>query len=189
MRGIPLVLAVLAVTALAACGSSGSKATVKASPTQPKKSTLSTTSPGSTTTGSAPVVKTASNAKLGTILVDDQGRTLYTLTKDGAPVECVGQCLTFWPPLLLTAGTSSATGADGVTGLGTVSTAGGTQVTVDGAPLHRFSADMAAGAANGEGISSFGGVWHVVKTGNAAGAGTTETTNGDTTTTGSGYGY
>ena len=78
-----------------------------------------------------------------------------------------------------------------MTGLGTVAAAGGTQATVDGAPLYRFSADTAAGATNGDGISSFGGTWHVVKadaSGDGGTDGTTETTHADTTTTNA-YGY
>lgn len=193
MRGIPFVFAALAVTVLAACGSSGSSATGKASPTEPSTTTTTADGSSSSTTSSAAVVKTASNAKFGSILVDNDGKTLYTLTKDGAPVECVGPCLTAWPPLLLPAGTSTATGAEGVKGLGTVATPSGMQATVDGAPLYRFAADTAAGAANGDGISSFGGVWHVVKAEDASGsgstAGTTETTHADTTTTADGYGY
>ena len=193
MRGIPLLFAALAVTALAACGSSGST-TGEASPTTPSTTTTTTADgSGSSTTSSAAVVKTASNAKFGTILVDNDGKTLYTLTKDGAPVECTGPCLTAWPPLVLPAGTSTATGAAGVKGVGTVATPSGIQATVDGAPLYRFAADTAAGKANGDGISSFGGVWHVVKADDASGVGstdgTTETTHADTTTTADGYGY
>lgn len=189
MRGVPFVLVAVAVTVFAACGSSGSTATDTASPTEPS---TTTTSAASTTTGSAPVVATASNAKFGTILVDARGMTLYTLTKDGTPVACAGACLTAWPPLLLPTGTTSATGAAGVTGLGTVSAAGGTQVTLDGAPLYRFSADTSAGAANGDGITSFGGVWRVVKTQGAAAASTTTataTTSDDTATTADPYDY
>jgi hypothetical protein len=44
--------------------------------------------------------------------------------------------------------------------------------------------DAAAGDANGEGIPSFGGVWHVVKTSAASGGGTTSSSSG-----GSGSGY
>jgi predicted lipoprotein with Yx(FWY)xxD motif len=178
-RGAPFVLAAVAVTALAACGSSTS--TSKAQPTAPQ------TTASSQASGSADVA-TASNAKLGPLLVDSKGMTLYTLTSSGRPVACTGQCPKFWPPLLLPSGTSTARGEAGVKGLGTVSGAGGTQVTENGAPLYRFSGDAAAGDANGEGISSFGGVWHVVNSA-ASGAGTTETTNAPTTSTGSGYGY
>jgi len=65
-----------------------------------------------------------------------------------------------------------------------VSANGGLQVTDNGAPLHRFAGDPAPGEANGDGINSFGGVWHVVK---AAAATDTVTTAAPsvTTTTGS----
>ena len=52
-------------------------------------------------------------------------------------------------------------------------------MTLNGIPLYRFSLDAHAGQATGQGIKSFGGTWHVVKTG-AAKASTTTTT---TTTT------
>ncbi len=41
-------------------------------------------------------------------------------------------------------------------------------MTLSGRPLYRFSIDTAKGQANGEGIHSFGGVWHVVKEGGSA---------------------
>src|SRR5205823_482337 len=129
---------------------------------------------------------TASNAKFGTILVDSAGRTLYTLTNGGTPVACSSAaCLAAWPPLLLANGEKSATAGSGVTGLGTTSAAGGTQVTDNGAPLHHFAADTNPGDANGDGITSFGGTWHVVTMGKsstattaAGGAVAPTTTNG-----------
>jgi len=76
--------------------------------------------------------------------------------------------------------------------LGTVSAAGGTQVTENGAPLYHFSGDTAAGTANGDGISSFGGVWHVAKS-SAAPSGPAATSAppaaSTTTPTTGGYGY
>jgi predicted lipoprotein with Yx(FWY)xxD motif len=186
MRGAGFALAVGAVVMLAACGSSSSTASPAAQPTS-----SSTSSSPTNTAGSTAAVMVASNAKLGSVLVDSAGKTLYTLKNAaGMPVACTGQCLTFWPPLLLPAGTTSATGATGVTGLATVSAGGGTQVTENGAPLYHFSGDTAAGAANGEGISSFGGIWHVVKSSAAAPA--PAPTNAPApagTTTTSAYGY
>ena len=111
---------------------------------------------------------TATISKFGSVLVDGKGMTLYTLTNGGKQVPCTGQCATFWPPLLLPADTMTAMGASGVTGLGTATAAGGLQVTENGAPLYRFSIDKVPGDAKGEGISSFGGVWHVVGAGKAA---------------------
>jgi predicted lipoprotein with Yx(FWY)xxD motif len=136
---------------------------------------------------------TASNATLGTVLVGSSGNTVYTLTDaSGKAVACTGQCLTFWPPLLLASGSTSATGSSGVTGLATVSAGGGTQVTENGLALYYFSGDKDAGTANGEGIASFGGTWHVVKSSAASGGAPVPTATtapaANTTTTG-GYTY
>jgi predicted lipoprotein with Yx(FWY)xxD motif len=190
LRGVPFAVVVLAAIALAACGSSGS--TAKGDATTSTTATPSTTGSPQTTASSPPVVKTADNAKFGTLLVDADGKTLYTLTAaSGDAVACTGQCVTFWPPLLLPAGATTAVGSAGVTGLGTAEGVGGTQVTENGLPLYRFSADAAAGDANGEGISSFGGTWHVVKSGAASNSGATQTTTAPagTTTTADPYGY
>jgi predicted lipoprotein with Yx(FWY)xxD motif len=131
------------------------------------------------------------SSKLGQLLVDSKGMTLYTLTNDGKPVACTGQCLTFWPPLLVPAGQTGAA-ASGVANLGTAMTSAGNQVSYRGDPLYRYSMDKAPGDTNGEGINAFGGVWHVVKMGaspstTSPGAGVPATT--PTTSSGNGYGY
>src|SRR5689334_17833672 len=123
MRTRTVVVAALFAAALAACGSSSNKA----------KSTTTTASGASgsvpAASGSAPVVKTASVDGFGTILVDANGATLYTLTNNGTAVACTSSaCTGVWPPLYLPSGVSTATGS-GVTGLGTQSTSGGTLVT------------------------------------------------------------
>lgn len=122
---------------------------------------------------------------VGTVLVDAKGRTLYTLTNAGQAVACTGDCAAAWPPLVVPAG-STPKGAKGVKGLGLAP--GGQQVTASGLPLHRFAGDSKAGQATGEGISSFGGIWHVVKV-----AGTSNSTGGKKPSSGggssSGYGY
>ncbi len=190
LSGVGFVVAAAAVVLLAACGSSSSTASAGAQP-----STSNSTAAPTTTAATAADVKTASNATLGTVLVGGTGNTVYTLTDaSGKAVACTGQCLTFWPPLLLASGSTTASGASGVTGLATVSAGGGTQVTENGLPLYYFSGDKAAGTANGEGIASFGGTWHIVKSSAAPSGGTpapTATTvpaAAATTTTG-GYGY
>jgi predicted lipoprotein with Yx(FWY)xxD motif len=185
------VFAGVAMLALAACGSTGSTAT---SGTKAPGATSPATSTGGVTTSApsgSPVVMTASNSKLGTILVDTTGKTLYTLTSGGKAVACTGPCTTAWPPLLLAGGATTATGASGVTGLGTTMITGGEQVTQNGIPLFRFAGDANAGDANGEGISSFGGTWHAATaSGAASGSAVTSppAATGAPTTT-SGYGY
>jgi predicted lipoprotein with Yx(FWY)xxD motif len=130
-----------------------------------------------TSSGPKVTVGTRKLSGVGTVLVDAKGRTLYTLTNAGQAVACTGDCAAAWPPLLVPAG-STPKGAKGVSGLGLVP---GGQVTASGLPLHRFAGDSKAGQANGEGISSFGGIWHVVKV-----AGTRNSTGGKKPSSGGG---
>jgi predicted lipoprotein with Yx(FWY)xxD motif len=123
-------------------------------------------------------VSTRKLSGLGTVLVDANGKTLYTLTNAGQAVACTGGCAAIWPPLLATAG-STPKGVKGARALGLVS--GGQQVTASGLPLYEFSGDSKAGQANGEGINSFGGIWHVVKV-----AGTRTGTGGQKPSSGGG---
>jgi predicted lipoprotein with Yx(FWY)xxD motif len=105
---------------------------------------------------------TANNSRFGSLLVDAQGATLYTLTNNGQAVPCTSTaCIATWPPLLLPSNVTKATGAPN---LSTITASGGKLVTHDGLPLYRYAGDAAPGDANGDGQVSFGGVWHVVKT-------------------------
>jgi predicted lipoprotein with Yx(FWY)xxD motif len=132
----------------AACGSSSSSSPAP---------TTTGASAAKSATGTA-VVSTKHNDKLGTILADSKGLTLYTLTSGGQPVPCTGQCLTIWPPLEVPAGTTPS----GVQGLATAPAPDGSQlVTYQGKPLYRFMSDKASDDAYGQGIKSFGGVWNV----------------------------
>ena len=158
-----VALGAAAVIALAACGGSSSSSSSKSTTT--KKST------GTAAAAGAAVVKTAKSSTLGTIVVDSTGKTVYTLTNGSQQVACSGTCLQVWPAVSLPAGTTKATG----TGVKNVASMG-TQVTISGAPVYTFSGDTAAGSTNGEGITSFGGTWHVVKVGGSSGGGSTSTT-------------
>ena len=135
-----------------ACGSSGAATTTSKVPSVAKSKS------------SAPVsVTTAKNSKLGTILVDQAGLTLYTYTSDSKNMTtCTGVCATEWPPLTLPAGTTKVSAGPGVTAskLGTFTRPGGAvQVTFDGMPLYRFSSDTMPGQANGQGVE---GKWFAV---------------------------
>ncbi len=78
--------------------------------------------------------------------------------------------------MTLPSGTSTATGGSGVSGLTVVTITGGKQVADKGLPLYTFAQDTAAGDTKGEGLSGFGGTWHVVKLGAPAAASSTTTT-------------
>jgi len=117
-------------------------------------------------TTATPTVKKVFNASVGkTILVTGAGFTLYTNTKERAGrIHCVGQCRSFWPPLLV-AGTAKPTAGAGVARarLGTIRRPdGGRQVTYKGLPLYRFKNDKRRGQATGQGFKDLGGTWSVV---------------------------
>jgi predicted lipoprotein with Yx(FWY)xxD motif len=63
--------------------------------------------PASVRTASTVLVKVGKTS-LGKVLVGAKGLTLYHRTTDNTgTVSCTGGCLTFWPPLLLPAGSRS----------------------------------------------------------------------------------
>ena len=105
----------------------------------------------------------ATTPKLGHILVDSQGRTLYLFEADkGTRSTCSGACAIEWPPLR--AGHTAASG-DGVDAakIGLTTRAGdGRQITYNGHPLYRFEGDHRAGDTNGQGVTAFGASWVAV---------------------------
>jgi len=130
-----------------------------------------------------PIVSTTSTS-LGRILVDPRGRTLYLFEKDkNGKSACVGQCASFWPPLISTGKPRAAAGTK-ASMLGTTRRADGRlQVTYNHHPLYTFAKDTKKGQTNGEGVVAFGGQWFVVS---PAG---TRIAKKSSTTTSPGYGY
>jgi len=168
-----VALGAAAAIALAACGGSSSSSS--------KKTTTTKKSSGAAATAA---VKTANSATLGTIVVTNDGKTVYTLTNAGQQVPCSGACLMVWPAVSVAAG-AKATG----TGVKNVGTTASGQVTINGAPVYTFAGDSAAGNTNGQGIMSFGGTWNVVKASGTSGgsSGGGATTTPTTAKSGSGY--
>jgi predicted lipoprotein with Yx(FWY)xxD motif len=148
--------AVLPLTALAvaACGGGGA---ANASPPPAASKTTITTSPTQTTT-----VRVA-NRRLGRILVNSTGRTLYLFKGDsGTSSACSGTCAVAWPPLRADATPAAAGGANAAL-VGTVPRSGGArQVTYNGHPLYTFVKDRKPGDVNGQGLTAFGAAWFAV---------------------------
>jgi predicted lipoprotein with Yx(FWY)xxD motif len=138
-------------------------------------------------------VDVVTDPKLGQILVDSQGRTLYLFEKDtGTTSECSGSCAVAWPPVLTTGQATAGTGAT-ASMIGTTQRAdGGTQVTYNGHPLYTFVKDQKAGDTTGQAVDAFGAVWYVLSpsgnavTGAPAASGSSGGT-GSTNVGGSGY--
>jgi predicted lipoprotein with Yx(FWY)xxD motif len=169
MRIKIVAVAGMAAVALGAAACSSSSA----------DTTAGSGTPSTSASGGGAVVKSATIGGVA-VVTNAQGFTLYSFAPDTATTsKCTGACAQIWPPL-----TGPVTAGQGVTGkLGTITRSDGSkQATYDGHPLYTYTADTAAGQANGNGINVDGGVWHeVTASGQAAPAGSS---NG-----GGGYGY
>jgi predicted lipoprotein with Yx(FWY)xxD motif len=156
------LIALLAVSAvLAACGGgSGSGSTAAGGADDAKPA----------------VVSSVKKAKVGSVIVDAQGRTLYRFTAEaqGVPV-CTGACLGTWPPALA----SSSTGLPKHVATVKRPDGGQLQLTYDGHPLYRYAGDQSKADAKGEGV---GGQWYVIKAGGGDSGAATSGAEG-------GYGY
>ncbi len=110
----------------------------------------------------AAAIKVAQN-KLGRIIVDSRGRTVYLFEKDkNSQSACYGACAKYWPPVLAKGKPTAGTGAQASL-LGVVMRKDGThQLTYGGHPLYGFVKDTAPGQATGQGLSFFGGGWDVL---------------------------
>jgi predicted lipoprotein with Yx(FWY)xxD motif len=118
----------------------------------------------SPTTSSGQTAKLAlSRSNLGSILVDNRGRTLYLFEKNKrGKSSCDGACATYWPPLL-TRGVPDAERGVKQSLLGVTRRASGvTQVTYAGHPLYRFVGDAKPGETSGQNSHAFGADWYVV---------------------------
>src|SRR3954470_13020095 len=132
-----LALMAAAALVLAACGSNGGD--------------------GGASTASSSAAAPASVHKIDgrTVLVDAQGRTLYTPDQErSGRILCTGSCTSIWKP----AKVSGAPKDSKVKGLGSVRrTDGGMQLTLRRAPLYSFTEEH-AGQLTGDGfMDSFGG--------------------------------
>ena len=163
----------LVVLAVAVAGCGGSSSGGSASASTPASSyggggsyggsaSAPTPAPASSSGGGGSSVKLAST-KLGKVLVDAQGRTLYLFEADkGAMSACGGACASVWPPLTIT---GKPTAGSGITAskLGTTKRSdGSTEVTYNGHPLYTYAGDSGPGQTAGQGIDGFGAEWYVL---------------------------
>jgi predicted lipoprotein with Yx(FWY)xxD motif len=115
--------------------------------------------PGATPIASGPTIMTRDDPKLGTILTDSDGRTLYQFSQDlPSTSTCVDKCAQAWPPFTVPGTPELAPGIPGSVGF-TTREDGVKQVVYNGHPLYYFAKDTQPGDTNGEGV---GGVWSVV---------------------------
>jgi predicted lipoprotein with Yx(FWY)xxD motif len=128
------------------------------------------TAPPTTTGAGAPSATATTialaNSKLGPILVDSAGRSLYLFEADTSTTStCVSAgCVAEWPPLTATGSPQVGSGL-AANRLGTTTRADGQQqVTYAGHPLYYFAGDTQPGVTAGQGLNDNGGLWYLVHT-------------------------
>ncbi|MBV8748728.1 MAG: hypothetical protein JO103_03335 [Candidatus Eremiobacteraeota bacterium] len=145
-----LCAAAALTVALAACGGGGSSGSGYGGPPP----TGSTAPPVN-----APLTTASLNGSPG--FVNSQSRTVYVFDADlGTPnaSTCSGTCASNWPPVTVAAGTTlPAPWTSFVRGDGS------TQLAYKTRAVYTFAGDGAAGQTNGDGITAFGGVWHIAR--------------------------
>lgn len=157
------LLAALAALALAGCGSSDDSTGGSPYGGKGGDSTEAATSPPGADSGAA-VLTVAAAPKVGPILVESKGFTVYDFHKDkGTVSSCYGACAKTWPPVLSDADPQVGEGATASL-LGTSKRKDGTtQVTYAGHPLYTYVTDTKPGEANGNDIDSFGAEWYALQ--------------------------
>jgi predicted lipoprotein with Yx(FWY)xxD motif len=150
-----ILLAALAALVLAQCSSSSKAASPTTSPATTTPAAAPTTGPKPpTTTATTVAIRTT---KLGRVLVNRKGRTLYIYEKDtrAGISACTGVCATAWPPVVVTAVPVYGRGLRASMFSTIIRKGAKKQLAYNGKPLYAFRGDTAAGQTNGQGVGSF----------------------------------
>ena len=99
-------------------------------------------------------------SRLGRILVDSRGITLYDFVADKhGRSSCYGACATYWPPLLTKGKPHAGTGVRASL-LGTTKRKDGKlELVYNHHPLYYFVGDRKPGQTTGQGLNQFGAPW------------------------------
>lgn len=101
--------------------------------------------------------------RLGEIIVDASGRTLYVFSRDGFnEPTCYGACADTWLPVLAKNDPTGVIGIDVAAADTAPRRDGSRQATYHGQPLYRYAGDKIDTDAKGQGLDLFGGEWHVL---------------------------
>ncbi len=113
--------------------------------------------------GTGGTTVSVAKSRLGRILVDSRGITLYDFVKDKRGTSsCYGACAALWPPLI-TKGKPHAGRGVRPSLLGTTRRKDGKlEVTYNHHPLYYFVSDRKPGQTTGQGLNQFGGPWWVL---------------------------
>jgi predicted lipoprotein with Yx(FWY)xxD motif len=122
-------------------------------------------SAGRDTATSSVVISTKTLPKLGTVLVNSKGLTLYMFVPDKQKrVTCVKACAAIWPPVKVAKGAKVvAKGKAKKALLGSdANPSGGRVATYNHWPLYTYISDTKPGQATGQALNLNGGLWYVL---------------------------
>ena len=110
----------------------------------------------------------AGRPRLGNVLVNSKGRTLYHFLADqGTTSSCSGACAANWPPLRASGTPKAGKGTQASLLSTSPRSDGKAQVVYNGHPVYTFQGDKKAGDTTGQGVNAFGGQWFALSgTGN-----------------------
>jgi predicted lipoprotein with Yx(FWY)xxD motif len=97
------------------------------------------------------------SAKLGPVLANSKGRTLYISVNDKTrgKSSCTGECAVIWPPLHITGKPTYGPGVKASLFTVITRTDHTKQLAVNGKPLYTFMSDTGAKQTTGEGVNGF----------------------------------
>ncbi|ULE34677.1 COG4315 family predicted lipoprotein [Mycobacterium sp. IDR2000157661] len=163
-----VALGIAALTGCAAFANDATTTSTTVAPTAPLKTDASSTpNPIPANDRILPIGEVAlavdDRERLGEIIVDASGRTLYVFSRDGRnDPTCYGACADTWLPVLAKNDPTGAIGIN-VAEAGTAERGDGSnQATYRGQPLYRYAGDKINTDAKGQGLDLFGGEWHVL---------------------------
>jgi predicted lipoprotein with Yx(FWY)xxD motif len=151
LSGLLAAGATVVAVAIAGCGGGRAGSTYRSSGTS------------ASPTGGGTLLRVTTDPKLGKIIVDANGRTLYDFVIDkGTLSKCYGACASLWPPLTTrgrpVAGSGVSSGLIGTTKRHD----GATEVTYAGHPLYYYAPDHTRGQITGQALDQFGAPWYAL---------------------------
>jgi predicted lipoprotein with Yx(FWY)xxD motif len=112
--------------------------------------------------GGAPL-HVITDPKLGKIIVDARGRTLYDFVIDkGTTSVCYGACASLWPPYTTNGQPVAGKGVSPKLIGTTKRRDGASEVTYAGHPLYYYAPDRARGQITGQALNQFGAPWYAL---------------------------
>ena len=118
---------------------------------------------GAAAASGAAALRVITDPKLGKIIVDATGRTLYDFVIDkGTTSVCYSACASLWPPYTTTGRPVAGKGVMAKLIGTTKRRDGASEVTYAGHPLYYYAPDRARGQITGQALNQFGAPWYAL---------------------------